>query len=85
MEEHGGKFLVAEGAQGRLYIYWEAYNGSDFLHIRYWYLDKKDGIWKPGRKGIAIPATTLPTALKGIRQMLATYVEKVVKVEKAGS
>lgn len=69
-DEHGGKFLVNEGAAGRLYIYWEEYNGSNFLHLRYWYQDKADQVWKPGRKGIAIPEAKLPAALAGIRTML---------------
>lgn len=83
MDEHGGKFLVTEGGQGRLYIYWDSYNGKDFLHIRYWYLDKSDSIFKPGRKGIAIEASSLPTALKGFRLKLGEYVAKEQQVKQA--
>lgn len=54
MDEHGGKRLVSESTAGRLYVYWEEYKGTLFLHIRYWYHDKKNDQWKPAGKGIAI-------------------------------
>ncbi|MBX9688666.1 MAG: transcriptional coactivator p15/PC4 family protein [Candidatus Obscuribacterales bacterium] len=64
------KFLVKEGTLGKLYIYWDEYSSKLFLHIRYWYVDKADGIEKPGRKGIAIPAHILATVLQALKWAL---------------
>ena len=67
---HEGKVLIHESYLGRLYVYWEEYGGTKFLHIRYWYQDKKDGMWKPGVKGIGIPRHLVAGVLQGLRDVL---------------
>lgn len=70
MDEHQGKHFVSESSLGRLYIYWEEFRGNKFLHIRHWFLDRKDGQWKPGNKGIAIPESKVMDVLGGLRNVL---------------
>ena len=70
MDEHGGKVFIQESAIGRLYMYWAEWRSNRFLHIRYWYLDKKDNTWKPGMKGVAIPEPLLEQILAGFKQLL---------------
>jgi hypothetical protein len=70
VDEHEGKKLISESAAGRLYVYWEEYKSNRFLHTRYWYNDKKDGMWKPSPKGIAIPESKVNDYLAGLREVL---------------
>lgn len=51
--------MVSESHVGRLYIYWDEYKSNYFLHVRLWYYDRRDGLWKPTKKGVAIPAGRL--------------------------
>ena len=66
-----GKVLVTESPTGRLFVYFEEYNGKNFLHLRYWYKCKKDGgMWKPGMKGIAIPESNVRSVLEALKLVL---------------
>lgn len=51
--------MVSESALGRVYIYWDEYRSNYFLHIRLWFYDTKDQLWKPSKKGVALPAARL--------------------------
>lgn len=67
---HDDKILITETSTGRLYLYWEEYQGRKYLHLRYWYL-AKDGEWKPRAKGIAIPESGVKPVLEGFRALFA--------------
>lgn len=69
---NGEKVLIGEGPSGRLFLYWDEWKSNKLLHLRYWYCDKKDGVWKPGLKGIAVPEDKIPDLLAGLRQVLDT-------------
>ena len=69
-DEHGGKVLVSETNFGRLYVYSEEWSGTQFLHIRYWIFDKKQGQWIPARKGIAIPLSKAQLVLQAMLDVL---------------
>lgn len=71
----GDKYLAGETTVGRRYIYWDEFNGHKFLHIRYWYLDKKDDTWKPGPKGIAIREDKVQGVLQGMKAVLELRAE----------
>ncbi len=62
--------VVSESSVGRLCVYWEEYRTKMYLHIRYWYLDKSDGQWKPGAKGVAIPQANVGNLLAGVKSVL---------------
>jgi hypothetical protein len=68
--EENGKYLLTESHLGKLYMYFEEYSGKNFLHIRYWFTDRKDGILKPGKKGIAIPENLVNPFLAGLKVLL---------------
>jgi hypothetical protein len=71
MEWHGEKVLVSESFLGRLYVYFEEYKGRNFLHLRYWVQNKRDGgDFKPGMKGIAIPEEKVKTILEAVKLVL---------------
>jgi hypothetical protein len=63
------KYLITESSMGRLYLYWEEWSGALFLHLRWWYKDKADGEWKPGKKGIGIPDRLVPGMVAGMAQI----------------
>lgn len=65
------KHLLTESSVGRLYCYWEEFRGEAYLHIRYWYLDKKDQEWKPTRKGVAIPEDGVHNLLAALKVVLS--------------
>ncbi len=65
------KVLLTESSVGRLYCYWEEFRGEAYLHIRYWFFCKKENIWKPGRKGIAIPEAGVLNLLTALKTVLA--------------
>lgn len=64
------KVLIGETANGRLYVYLDEYRSNVVLHIRYWYLCKKENIYKPGFKGIAIPVASIKPILEAIALIL---------------
>lgn len=66
-----GKILISESDLGKLFAYWEEWSGKRFLHIRYWYCDKKDGVLKPGKKGIAVPEHKINDVLGALKILLA--------------
>lgn len=82
MDEHEGKVFIAESNVGRLYVYWEEYKNNTFLHIRYWYLCKKEGIYKPSTKGIALPESRVAQLFPALRTAVSQRLAQV-KAEEA--
>lgn len=64
------RLLIKENPQGKMYVYWDEWSNRLFLHIRYWYLDKRDGVEKPSMKGIAIPAHDMEAVLQAVAHCL---------------
>lgn len=78
MDEKEGKTLISESSVGRLYVYWEEYKSNLYLHVRYWFKDKRDMTWKPGPKGVAIPESKVPDLLGGLRTVITQRIEPAV-------
>jgi len=74
--DEDGKVFISESKLGRLYVYFEEYKNDNFLHIRYWFNCKKEGIYKPGLKGIAIPEANVRTILQALKIVLGSANEK---------
>jgi hypothetical protein len=72
MQVDNGKILVTESNVGKLYLYYDEYNGHNLLHLRYWFQDKKDGVWKPGKKGIAVPEEKVRNVLEALKLLLSS-------------
>ena len=73
------KVLVGESSNGRLYVYIDEHKSNMLLHIRFWYLCKREGIYKPGVKGIAIPVSGVKPVLDAIAKVLQTVTEPEIK------
>lgn len=71
-----GRILVRETSVGRLYVYFDEWESHVYLHIRYFYYDKKDEIWTPSRKGIAIPEDCVKEVFNAIVQNLKYLAER---------
>lgn len=70
------KILIKENHHGKLYCYWDEFANKLCLHIRYWYLDKKDGVEKPTFRGMAIPSYDLQNVLEAMSALLAVKPEE---------
>ena len=67
----GSVVMVSEVGAARLCVYFDEFNSHRYMHIRYWYKDRRDGEWKPGSRGVAIPVTRVNQTLQAIKQVLA--------------
>jgi len=67
--------VAFESSSGRLCTYWDSYGSNRYLHIRYCYQDKKDGMWKPSAKGIAIPEPHAERVLQAMKQVLENSID----------
>lgn len=79
--EPDGKYLVSQSSAGKLYVYWEEYNGKRMLHVRYWYHDKNNDIWAPGRKGVSIVSTNVKELLSALKAVLMQFPEDLEQPE----
>lgn len=64
------KVLVGESSNGRLYVYIDEHKSNLMLHIRFWYHCRKEDIYKPGVKGIAIPVAFVKPVLDAVAKVL---------------
>ncbi len=58
--------VATETGLGMLGVFLDEWRSNTFLHIRYFFPDKKTGDWAPMSKGVAIPRTRLPQVLEAI-------------------
>ncbi len=78
--------LVSESEKvGRLCLYWDEYRSQTFLHIRYFFRNRKTGEWEPGVKGIAIPEHNVAKFLEGLREVLESAHDEEGEEEIGGS
>ncbi len=82
--EWDGKFVASESTLGRLSVYFYEWGGQQYLNIRYWYYDLRDGQWKPGKKGISIPKSRVQYVLEALRLALAKDAERAQVAEDDG-
>lgn len=75
------KVFISETSVGRLYVYVDEHKSQRYLHIRYWYHDKKTDTWKPGVKGIAIPEGNIKKVFDAVAQALKMHFGKEGKGE----
>jgi len=65
------KINVHEKPRGeKVYIYINEYKGTKYLHIREWYLDKKDNEEKPTQKGVTLPVEKMAALRDAIDTLL---------------
>lgn len=67
------KVLCGETSLGKLYVYVDEHRSQRYLHIRYFYLDRKTDEWKPGVKGIAIPEGNIKPVLEAVALALKFF------------
>ena len=67
MEEVIGSFDVKEG-HNQIRVTKQDYMGKSYVDIRVYY--RKEGEWKPGKKGITVPQAEAKTLAKLIMQAL---------------
>jgi hypothetical protein len=61
----------------KVYVYLGEYKGTNYLHIREWYLDNSDNQEKPTKKGVAIPADKISELKEAIEYFLSQVGEEV--------
>jgi hypothetical protein len=71
MEEPEKKTIHEKPRGEKVYVYLGEYKGTNYLHIREWYLDNTDNQEKPTKKGVAIPAEKIPELKEAIDHFLA--------------
>jgi hypothetical protein len=65
------KITVHEKARGEnVKVYLGEYKGTNYLHIREWYLDSKDNEEKPTKKGVALPIEKVEALREAIEKLV---------------
>ncbi len=62
----------ARGEQIRLYV--SAYKGKTRLHLRKFWLDEKDEVWKPSREGVSLNQEELTALLPMLQTIQGSQV-----------
>lgn len=77
MEEPEMKTVHEKTRGEKVNVYVGEYKGTNYLHIREWYLDSKDNQEKPTKKGVAIPIEKVPQLKEAIDYFLSQVGEQV--------